>query len=161
MTFLRATTIAISLILAATTPAAYAAQKTVSVPMLKRAVKPGDIISGSDLKMTTVDARKANVHAVQSNEDILGMAARRPLLPGRVLRQSDFQVPSVIEKGSLVTMVLFAGGLRLTAMGTAMEDGSDGNYIRLKNSVTRQIVQGRILAPNLVEVLPVGQLALR
>lgn len=140
---------------------AIAAQKMVSIPMLKRAVKPGDVISKRDLKMSIVEARKTNIYAVQSNEDILGMAARRPLMPGRILRQSDFEIPAVIEKGSRITMVLNAGGLRLTAIGTALEDGSDGASIRVKNEETRQTVQGRVLSPNLVQIMPVGQLALR
>jgi flagella basal body P-ring formation protein FlgA len=140
---------------------AIAAAKKVSVPVLKRAVQSGDIIAVTDLKWASVDVRKANIHAVQSDADIVGMAARRPLMPGRILRQNDFEIPAMVEKGARVTMVLSAGGLRLTALGTALEDGSNGGYIRIKNVETRQTVQGRVLAPNLVEVLPVGQLALR
>lgn len=155
-----AAAISISLFCASATPAV-AGPKMVTIPMLKRAVKPGDVISARDLKMSIVEARKTNIYAVQSNEDILGMAARRPLMPGRILRQSDFEIPAVIEKGSRITMVLSAGGLRLTAIGTALEDGSDGASIRVKNEETRQTVQGRVLSSNLVQIMPVGQLALR
>lgn len=153
--------ISVTVMCAAFTSPAIAAAKMVSVPVLKRAVQSGDVIVKSDLKWANVEARRANIHAVQSNSDIVGMAARRPLMPGRVLRQNDFEVPAVIEKGARVTMVLSAGGLRLTALGTALEDGGNGGFIRIKNVETRQTVQGRVLAPNLVEVLPVGQLALR
>jgi len=137
------------------------ANKMVNLPMLKRAVRSGHIITASDIAITAVDVRKANGYAVTTDADIIGMAARRPLMPGRVLRQSDFEVPAVINKGARVTMVLSAGGLRLTAIGTALEDGPDGGSIRIRNDETRQTVYGRVMAPNLVQVMPVGQLALR
>lgn len=133
----------------------------VRVPMLKRAVKSGAVISSRDITMANIDARKANVYAVRDSADIIGMAARRPLMPGRVLRQNDFEVPAVVFKGARVTMVLSAGGLRLTAIGTALEDGRDGAAIRVRNIETNQTVYGQVISSNIVEVLPVGQLALR
>ncbi|MEO0411764.1 MAG: flagellar basal body P-ring formation chaperone FlgA [Pseudomonadota bacterium] len=141
--------------------AALAGGAQLGIPMLRHSVKPGATIAASDLINVKVDAKFLNTQSVRKADDIVGLAARRPLSAGRQLRLSDFEIPAVVRKGSRVTMVLSAGALRLTAMGTAMEDGADGAYIKIKNNETHQSVYGHVLAPNLVEVLPVGQLALR
>ncbi|MEO0498092.1 MAG: flagellar basal body P-ring formation chaperone FlgA [Pseudomonadota bacterium] len=157
---LRLLCLALAFALAAPFPALADAGKQ-GVPMLRHSVKPGTTIRATDLVTVAVQKKFLNNQSVRNADEIIGLAARRPLSPGRALRLSDFQIPAVVRKGSQVTMVLSAGGLRLTAMGTAMEDGADGAYIKIKNSKTHQNVFGHVIAPNLVEVLPVGQLALR
>ncbi|MEM9287886.1 MAG: flagellar basal body P-ring formation chaperone FlgA [Pseudomonadota bacterium] len=158
-TFLTLFVAAIMLLLA---PAPSLAKPTkVSVPMLRTMLKSGEVVTEGDILMATVDSRRLNYQSVRSASDIVGMAARRMLSPGQQLRLTDFETPAIVRKGSRVTMVLSAGGLQLTATGKALEDGGDGAFITVMNIETRQNVEAKVMAPNLVKVLPMGQLALR
>jgi flagella basal body P-ring formation protein FlgA len=59
----------------------------------------------------------------------------------------------------LVTMVFRSATMVLTASGRAMEAGSTGDFISVRNTQTNTNVDARILGPNRVEVAALRQLA--
>ena len=54
----------------------------------------------------------------------------------------------------------YTANMRLTATGIVMQDGADGDVVQVTNTATKKIVQGRVIGPNLVEVVTRGQVAL-
>ena len=59
----------------------------------------------------------------------------------------------------LVTMMFRSWSLVLTASGGALEAGSTGVFITVRNTQTKMTVDARILGPNRVEVAALRQLA--
>ena len=61
--------------------------------------------------------------------DVAGMEARRALKAGELIRTSDLKRPTMVAKGSTVTMLFEAPGMRLSAVGRALAEGAEGDTI--------------------------------
>jgi flagella basal body P-ring formation protein FlgA len=63
------------------------------------------------------------------------------LRAGEFLRVSDLKRPTLVAKGSTVTMVFEAPGITLTATGRALAEGGEGDPIPVLNPTSfRQVV---------------------
>ena len=79
--------------------------------------------------------------------------------PGRAIRSTDVRRPVLVEKGSLVTMSLDRPGMSLSARGKALDNGSEGDTVRIANAQSSNIVEARVTGPGRVTVTPLGKLA--
>lgn len=132
----------------------------IDVPVLARAVLPGAVIQHSDIAWKKVRQVSLAGNIVAQPEEIVGAVTRRPLAANRPLRTTDLKPNLLTTRGDRVTIVATTANMRLTATGIAMQNGADGDLIQVTNTATKKIVQGRIIGPNLVEVVTRGQVAL-
>ncbi len=133
------------------------ADRIVSIPVLSRPIAAGEIIGQADLSTQDAPAARVASNVVRDAAGLIGQAARRPLAPDHPLRLSDIQKPIVVQKGSLVSMVVEAPGLVLTAIGRALQDGGQGDAIQLTNPQTKRTLQGIVTGPGAVKVATRGQ----
>jgi flagella basal body P-ring formation protein FlgA len=124
----------------------------VEVPVPTRALRPGSVIRPSDIKWKRVRASHVQTDVVTDPQEFAGREANRPLSADRMVRRSDLRVPIAVTKGMLVTMIFRSSSMVLTASGRALEGGSTGDFITVRNSQTDVTVDARILGPNRVEV---------
>ncbi|WP_417452136.1 flagellar basal body P-ring formation chaperone FlgA [Kordiimonas sp.] len=127
-------------------------QEVRMVPTLARVLAPGEVISKSDIQWTRLPVRQINNRVVASSAELVGQTVKRSLQPGRPLYTTDVMAPVVVEKGSVVTMVVQLGGLSLTASGRALENGGQGDTIRVMNTKSKQTVDAKVLNPAQVAV---------
>ncbi|WP_439817321.1 flagellar basal body P-ring formation chaperone FlgA [Zavarzinia sp. CC-PAN008] len=127
--------------------------RVAQLPVLRAAVAMGQVIGDAEIDYVEVPAYRVSRVALLDAGQIVGQAARRPLRPGVALTANDLRRPVVIAKGSLVTMVVQAAAMTLTATGKAMEDGGQGDLIRIQNPSSNKIVQGKVTGPDRVEVV--------
>lgn len=130
----------------------------VSVPVLRSHAMPGDIIAENDIQWMRVPARRAGPNTVNRLDDLVGRTPRRPITAGQAIRLTDVRPNYVIAKGDLVTIVLKAGAMTLTARAEALEKGAVGEVIRVRNNHSRKILETRVVAADTVTV-NAGQLA--
>jgi flagella basal body P-ring formation protein FlgA len=62
----------------------------------------------------------------------------------------------VVRSGRLVRLIYVRPGLRLTALGTAQDDGALGQLVRVVNADSRQQLQGTASGPDEVTVGIIG-----
>ena len=147
-----------SLVVAAGTPdevrAEYSGRaiETVELPALNRLLKRGEIIGDGDIEWLEWPARRAPRDVITDLADLLGMAAKRSLRPGRPLRERDVQEPVVVAKGSFVSLVYRTSNMVLTAGGRALENGAMGSVIRVLNSKSKVVVEARVDGGNVLSV---------
>ena len=143
-------------ILSAIAFTAYAADG-VSVPEVDVAVARSDIARGeviaeADLEYKAVPALRANGSVVRAITDAAGMEARRALKAGELIRAGDLKRPTMVAKGSSVTMVFDAPGMRLSAVGRAMAEGAEGDTITVLNPTSFRKVEAVVIKPGTVRV---------
>ncbi len=131
----------------------------VEMPVPSRALRPGSIIRSSDIKWKRVRANRIQNDVVTDPKEFVGREAKRPLSANRLVRRSDLRTPITVSKGMLVTMIFRTSSMVLTASGRALEAGSTGDFITVRNTQTKTTVDARILGPNRVEVAALRQLA--
>ena len=129
----------------------------VSVPVLTRALRPGESIGERDIVWTDLPDRQVSGNAVRDAAGLVGFSARRTLVAGQPVLISDLKAAKLIGKGQPVTLVLDAPGMQLTARGVAMQDGGEGDVIRIANERSHTVVQGIVTGAGTVVVAAAGR----
>ncbi len=90
-------------------------------------------------------------------EGAAGKRAKRALQPGQALTAADAEAGAeegavLIRPRQVVKLVARSGGLRVSALGEAMEEGRAGQIIRVRNVDSKAVVHGRVTEAGVVEV---------
>lgn len=128
------------------------ARPLVSVAVLGRAVGRGEQISAADLDWIKMAPNALPKASLTDEHQLVGAEARRRLTPGRVLTSRDVGPRRLVLRGQPVRIVYAEHGLKLTALGTARDDGGFGEPIRVVNPESRLEIQGIATGPSEVTV---------
>jgi len=123
------------------------------MPVLTRAVMPGETIRESDIGWAPFPMRQLRSNAIDGIDQLVGRTVRRPLQPGQLLNVVDVKTPLAVKKGAAVAMKLKAGPMQLIAGGRALENGGVGDTIRVMNLASRQTIDAVIVSTDTVEVV--------
>jgi flagella basal body P-ring formation protein FlgA len=124
----------------------------VAVPVLRSAMRQGDMIAAADIDH--VDVRTCNVASSTIVEDskLIGMSPRRGIMPLRPIAASEIAPPQIVKKGDTVVMELKSGQMILTVQGKALESGAAGDTVRVENPTSNHVVQAVVTGDKSVEV---------
>jgi flagella basal body P-ring formation protein FlgA len=122
------------------------------LPVLNHPLAPGDVITAEDLSQIKMRRDRIGPDVVADAGQLIGKTPRRPLRAEQPIRTGDVQVPVVIHKGELVTIVLETPSMRLTARGKAVADGAMGAAIPVANTNSKRVVDAVVTGPNTVTV---------
>ncbi len=128
--------------------------RSASIPVLDQGLKRGDVIAASNVRWVEVDENRLPGSTVLLPGRVIGLAARRDMRPGVPILVNDLTRAIVVEKDSLVTMQLSTPGMHLTARGRALQDGGEGEVIRIVNLQSKMTVEGVVTGPGVVVVGP-------
>jgi len=135
---------------------AFAAPATseIDIAVLKTDVARGAVIAEEDLEYQPLPLARANASVVRAISDVAGKEARRALKAGELIRTSDLKRPAMVAKGSTVTMLFEAPGMRLTSTGRALTEGAEGETITVLNPTSFRKVEALVIKPGTVRVGP-------
>jgi flagella basal body P-ring formation protein FlgA len=128
--------------------------ETVEAVVLARPLERGEVIKASDI--TTERRPKAEMasNSVVNADAAVGLAVRRSLRPGQVLRDNDLSKPEIVQRSDAVTIVYEAPGMVLSIRGKAQESGALGDLISVLNVQSKRVVQGTVTGPGRVTITP-------
>src|SRR5512138_307151 len=124
------------------------------VPVLRAAMRPGEVIQERDIEWMSVQANRLTRTSVTDVASLVGMTPRRPIRPQDVIRTTDLQTPVMVAKNSLVTLQLQTERMQLTAQGRALENGAEGDVVRVMNTSSNTVVSAVVIDTGVVEVVP-------
>lgn len=125
--------------------------ETVETAVLTRTVERGEVIKPTDISVERKP--KSDVQGdVALARDVVGLAAKRPIRAGQLLRATDLNKPELVQRDQGVTLVLNTPGVHLTIAGKAVESGSAGDVISVMNLQSKRVVQGTVIGPGQVRV---------
>ena len=135
-------------------------QKMLSVPVTNRRMLKGELIGSQDIVWIKTPSERIQPDIVMHPDDLIGKTPKRGLRSGSPIRSSDVQRPVIVKKGSLVTMILKTPMMTLTSQGQAIDNGSDGDVIRLTNTQSNTVIQAVVSGPGVVTITPASHLAM-
>jgi flagella basal body P-ring formation protein FlgA len=136
-------TAVVALTCAAAAAPARAAELELPVPRIT--LYPGDVIGEEHLAQRAFIARtvaRSTVH--ETREGLVGKVARRTLLPGQPIPVAGVRDPYAVVQGKAAMVVFEAGGLTITASATALQNGSVGDVVSLRNLDSGTIIKGTV-----------------
>lgn len=115
-------------------------------------IAKGTHLTTSDLRLELVDVSLLYSGYFKTMEELDGFVARRPIPAEQVMTPALVNPAKMVNRGEKVMIMAEGPGLSIRASGHAMEDGAYGELIRVKNTSSNKVVEGRITAPGLIQV---------
>ena len=122
------------------------------LPIVNKRLRRGDLITKEDVTWMNFRASKIKKDIIVDEEDLFGMAAKRTIRENNPIRYSEIRKPILITKGGLVTISLTTPMMRLTSQGKALQAGSKGDTIQIKNIQSKKTIEARVTGINDVTV---------
>lgn len=112
-----------------------------------------DVFTQESLRYERMDMGQIPPGFFTDKNKIIGLMARRTITPGMVITDSMVNKPVLVKRGDAVILVALLGNMEVTAAGQSMQDGYEGQLIRIKNVSSNKIILGKVIAANKVQVL--------
>ena len=132
-----------------------AARGNVDVLTYARSLSAGEIVQPTDL--VWAKAASAPADAPRDADQVIGLAARRPLREGAVVSGRDVSAPQVIKAGETVTVTWSDGLVTLTMQGKAMKAAATGETFTLQNPTSKKIIEAIATGPGEAAAGPQAQ----
>jgi flagella basal body P-ring formation protein FlgA len=127
-------------------------QEMVDLVVPTRRMAMGEVIGSGDVQVSRVSAALVRAPVARLPEQVVGMALRRPVVPGAPMVLADIGRAAVVQRGSPVQMELELPGLSVSARGVAMEPGAPGEHIQVMNPLSRAMMDAEVTGPDRVRV---------
>jgi flagella basal body P-ring formation protein FlgA len=128
------------------------AVETVEIAALMRPLARGEVVRASDIVVERRPKSEAGADTAGEAGRVIGMALRRAIRAGQILRAADLMRPELVQRNENVTLVFEVPGIMLTSRGKALETGAEGDLISVLNPQSKRTVQGTVTGPNTVTV---------
>ncbi len=130
------------------------AQVNSLVPVLvaSHALEAGANLAKSDVLRVLRPVQDLPPGAVRSESRVVGLNLKMSLAAGMPLTRSAVRLPDVVQQGDQITIVASGEGVRLSATGIAMENGSVGERILVKNASSGRVLYATVRGKGLVHV---------
>jgi len=127
-------------------------EEMISLPVARERITHGETIAREDLDEILYPVDKMRKNTAVSARQIVGKSPLRSIAPGRPIRLSELQAPAVLEKGAKVQMRYRTPYLVISTLGEALEDGAQGENIRVRNYESGTIVKAEVASGSEVYV---------
>jgi len=132
-------------------PIAFAQGSPVLTPTVP--IYPGDVLTKGALRQGFVrGALSKDPDVVRELDQVVGMIARRTLLPGEVIRSHMVAAPVRVRSGANVRVIFEDRGVSVFSSGIALQSGSVGDTIRIRNSDSGVVISGTVQGAGYIRV---------
>ncbi|MDR2613131.1 MAG: flagellar basal body P-ring formation chaperone FlgA [Deltaproteobacteria bacterium] len=130
------------------------AQIELQVPALvaARDLPRGHVLAEEDLAESYAPFARARGALTEASQ-AAGQTLKTSVRAGSPVRDRDLVRTAMVAKGETVTIVAQSGGLRVTALGQAREDGALGQTISVMNQDSKKTISAKVIGPGQVEVV--------
>lgn len=112
------------------------------------------VVKTTDVRLERRDIGSLTHEPLQDLTLAVGRRTTRMLAMGDIVISNAVELPPLIRKGDLVTVIVEAPGLRLTAKGIAQEGGAAGQVVRVKNTASGREILGKVESDQTIRVGP-------
>ena len=113
----------------------------------------GEILTVDKLRYERMDTGHLGLGYFTDINKVQGLMARHSLSPGMVVTESMLNKPILIKRGNIVNIVARIGSMEVTTAGQALQDGNQGQLIRVQNTNSKKIISAKVLDESTVQVL--------
>ena len=131
--------------------------RIVSVPVLRSRLMPDDVIGKRDIDWVSARDDQLTPDTILDADNLVGMSPRRMIPTGRPVRSAEVDRPTLVSRRDLVTLKFVIPRMSLSARGRALENGAEGDSIRVVNLSSNVVVEGTVTGSGEVSVIPAAQ----
>jgi flagella basal body P-ring formation protein FlgA len=117
-----------------------------------RPLSRGHVITEDDISLSLAPYSQAK-GAITDPQMVIGNATKNNINAGEPINERTLTKSLMVRRGDMVTIVAQSGGLKVSASGQARQDGALGDTVSVTNLNSNKNVAGRVIGPNLVEIV--------
>jgi flagella basal body P-ring formation protein FlgA len=118
--------------------------ETFEAAVLTRPIAANETLRASDVTIARRSKTEFQANIISTAEQAIGLAPRRAMRPGDVLRQTDLGKPELVARNDNVTITFQVPGITLTMRGKALEGGAQGDTISVLNVQSKRSIQATV-----------------
>jgi len=122
------------------------------VVVARSSLPRNSILGESDITLEQRDISRLHRGYLEDKKAVLGKKLRQRLRQHQVLTPSQLDTPHAIKRNNRVTIIASSRSLQIRMAGKALQNGSLGELIRVRNESSKKELDARIIAPGIVEV---------
>jgi flagella basal body P-ring formation protein FlgA len=122
------------------------------VVVSSQALASQDIVKASDVRLERREIAGLQGRPFYRIDEVVGQQVARAIPVNETLTQKKLERPTVMRRGSAVTLVYETGALRVETPGIAEENGKTGELIQVKNPSSGKLLRGRVLDGRMVRI---------
>ncbi|QMT59619.1 flagellar basal body P-ring formation chaperone FlgA [Legionella sp. PC997] len=119
----------------------------------KRALIKGNRLTIDDIYQTEMDVQRLNKGYFTEKDLLVGQICKQNISPNSPLNPHNVEAAKLINKGERVSIVVNDNNLMISMDGVAMEDGSLGETIKVRNLSSKKIIEAQITDAKKVNVI--------
>ena len=127
--------------------------QTILLPVPARPIAMGEIIRVTDLMLMRIRIDRAGNMVVSDPDRLIGRTAKRMLAAQEPIQVAAVAPTILVPKNSIALARIASGRILITMEGKALDDGAQGDTIRVANPRSNKIVQGIVTGPGEVTLL--------
>ncbi|QDT67760.1 flagellar basal body P-ring biosynthesis protein FlgA [Planctomycetes bacterium MalM25] len=134
----------------------------VEQPMRAVAATPigrGEMITTSAVRMEPVplkELEQSRAYGYATAERAIGRETKRSVRPGEVLSDANTAPPLMVRRGEEVEVVSGGGGVMVSLLAIASQDGRQGDLIAVERFDSKDKLTARVVGPRRLAVLSAG-----
>lgn len=109
-------------------------------------------LTQQDIRLQAMDIADLRQGYIDSPQQVVGQQLKYPLAVGRVIPARSLKLEKVVRRGEQIILVAVAGSMEVRMNGTALDDASIGDKVKVKNSSSQRVVEGVVDGPGIVKV---------
>jgi flagella basal body P-ring formation protein FlgA len=133
-------------------PVAVEAETTVLVA--RRSLSRGEVPAAGDVDAVRRTVPGLGLQFVARAADISGRRLRLPVAAGQPIPVDALGAPMLVARGQQVTVISRGTAIAVRAGAVALENGGNGDRVRVRNAVSGRVVEGRVQPDGTVAANP-------
>lgn len=110
------------------------------------------VISAADLALRERNVGQLSGGYLTETEQAVGMRVRRAIPADSVISPSQLEQDETVKRGDRVVISAANSRVAVRMPGEALDSGSTGSQIRVRNTRSERVVRARVIGPGQVEV---------
>ncbi len=123
-----------------------------SVVVASRPLSSNQLITQGDIKLLQWDIGSLQHGYLNNTQLVIGQQLKYSVSMGSVIKPNSLQAQKIVHRGEQIMLVAMAGQMEVRMSGTALDDATLGERVKVKNSTSKRIVEGVVDAPGIVKV---------
>jgi flagella basal body P-ring formation protein FlgA len=122
------------------------------VVVAKTELSRGSTVTRDDLKLEKRDIARLHRGYLESLDKAIGKTVKYSVRPNQVVTPSRIDSPLAVKRNGRVTILAANSSVQVRMTGTALENGSIGQRIRVKNRSSERELEARVVGQGIVQV---------
>lgn len=123
----------------------------VPVVTARRTIRRGEVLNRDTMQLAVRDLADIYGDFVTDSRLLAGQRSRRSIRGGQVITLDLAEAPLLVERGDNVVIRVAADGVEATMTGEALQDGSKGQGIRVRNHSSGKVITAWVVERGIVE----------